>query len=102
MPCYSMDSAGDLVVEDGAWYYVKRVFKQHGSLVVTLPAHMCKNLDFKRGDYVVFEVDYDEKAVKFYRWHKRCPKKFPDYYGADFDRAVGCARPKAGARRVRV
>ena len=59
--------------------YIKRVFRQHGSLVVTLPIAVKKNLSIERGDYVVFEVNHGRKSVKFYRWRRGVPKHRSDY-----------------------
>lgn len=42
---------------------VKRVHKQHSSLVVTLPAEMCRMVGVARGDYVVFQWSGGERSV---------------------------------------
>ena len=62
--------------------YVKKVFRQHGSLVVTLPFHVRQRLSIERGDYVVFEVNNERKSVKFYRWRRGVSKSRADYGGA--------------------
>jgi len=35
---------------------VKRVFRQHSSLVIVLPLYLRKILDIKQGDHVVFHI----------------------------------------------
>ncbi len=42
----------------------KRIFKQHNSLVVTLPMLIRRKLDVKRGDYLLFEWSEQSKKVK--------------------------------------
>ena len=62
--------------------YVKRVYKQHNSLVITLPFTVRQRLSIERGDYVVFEVNNERKSVKFYRWRRGVSKSRADYGGA--------------------
>lgn len=45
---------------------VKRVFRQHTSLVIVLPLYLRKLLNIKQGDHVVFQVEDDQgKRVIF-------------------------------------
>lgn len=46
----------------------KRVFKQHNSLVVTLPILIRRKLGIKKGDYILFEWTEKSKKVKIDRF----------------------------------
>jgi len=46
----------------------KRVFKQHNSLVVTLPILIRRKLGIKRGDYLLFEWSDESKKVEIDRF----------------------------------
>lgn len=43
--------------------WVSRVHRQHKSLVITLRAGMCRELGIRKGDYVTFVTDADDKSV---------------------------------------
>lgn len=58
---------------------IKRVFKQHNSLVVTLPWWFRRWMKVERGDYLVFEQDDEGGQVKVYKWHKGVERSYPDY-----------------------
>lgn len=36
---------------------VKRVFRQHNSLIIVLPLHLRKLMNIQQGDHVVFHID---------------------------------------------
>lgn len=42
----------------------KRIFRQHNSLVVTLPVLIRQKLGVKKGDYLLFEWTEQSKTVK--------------------------------------
>ncbi|MBA7582012.1 hypothetical protein ES708_23931 [subsurface metagenome] len=49
-----------------AYEMVKRVFRQHSSLVIVLPLYLRKLLKIKQGDHVVFQIEDDQgKQVIF-------------------------------------
>ncbi|MBA7710130.1 hypothetical protein ES703_119062 [subsurface metagenome] len=49
-----------------AYEIVKRVFRQHSSLVIVLPLYLRKLLNIHQGDHVVFQVEDDQgKRVIF-------------------------------------
>lgn len=62
---------------------VKKVFKQHNSLVVTLPLLMRRDLGIQRGDHLVFEWDPKSKFCKVFKWHKKVERSYPDYGNED-------------------
>ena len=82
-----------------AWISIKRVFKQHASMVVTVPLIVRSRLDIERGDYVVFEYDEDEDVVKFYKWHKGMERSYPDYGHEDLRHKGGKKRTARGCGR---
>jgi len=43
-----------------AYEIVKRVFRQHSSLVIVLPLYLRKLLNIRQGDHVVFHVEDDQ------------------------------------------
>ncbi|MBA7619116.1 hypothetical protein ES703_26449 [subsurface metagenome] len=46
----------------------KRVFRQHNSLVVTLPILIRRKLGIKKGDYLLFEWSDKSKKVEIDRF----------------------------------
>ncbi len=49
-----------------AYEMVKRVFRQHSSLVIVLPLYLRKLLSIQQGDHVVFQIEDDQgKRVIF-------------------------------------
>ena len=75
---------------------IKRVFKQHASLVVTVPDFVKRHLDIQKGDYVVFEWDPGDESAKFYKWHKGVERSHPDYGYKDLRDTDRAKRAKRG------
>ncbi len=49
-----------------AYEMVKRVFRQHSSLVIVLPLYLRKLLSIQQGDHILFRVEDDQgKRVIF-------------------------------------
>lgn len=53
-------------------------------------------LSIEAGDYVVFELDEDEKFVKVYKWHKGVERSRPDYGYEDLRHQSRGKRVKKG------
>lgn len=75
---------------------IKRVFKQHASLVVTIPWFVRSELEVRRGDYVVFELDEKKKVAKFYKWHQGVERSYPDYGGKNLSNSGRAKRNERG------
>ncbi|MBA7539098.1 hypothetical protein ES705_31376 [subsurface metagenome] len=45
---------------------VKRVYRQHSSLLIVLPLYLRRSLGIQKGDYVLFRIEDDgDKRVTF-------------------------------------
>lgn len=58
---------------------IKKVFKQHNSLVVTLPVLLRRDLGIERGDHLVFEWDGESSLCEVYKWHEGVERSYADY-----------------------
>ena len=76
---------------------IKKVFKQHNSLVVTLPVVVRKDLGVERGDYLVFEWVPNAPFVKLYKHHQGVERRYADYGSKDL-RHQGRGKHAKGAR----
>lgn len=47
----------------GTLQFTSKVFRQHSSLVITLPKGVCEQLGISKGDVVLFEVEQGEVAA---------------------------------------
>lgn len=60
---------------------VKRVYRQHHSLVIVLPLYLRRLLGIQKGDYVLFQIEEDgDKRITFSKL---------DLKGADHGRGSG-------------
>lgn len=53
----------------GIW--IKRVYKQHSSFVVTLNKRMCLELGITKGDYLVFELKAGKQEATVIKYGRR-------------------------------
>ena len=49
-------------------HYIQKVQKQHRSLIVTIPKTVRDILGILAGDYAVFEIDEETKAVELQKF----------------------------------
>ena len=50
-----------------SWIAIKRVYRQHNSLVITLPMMVRRGLKITQGDYVEFEYKPDSKRAVIHK-----------------------------------
>lgn len=77
---------------------VKKVFKQHSSVVVTLPVLLRRDLGIERGDHLVFEWDPTGNFAKVYKWHRGVKRRYADYGTEDLRHQGGGKQSERGAK----
>jgi hypothetical protein len=74
--------------------WISPVYSQHGSLVVTLKAEMCRELELERGSHVMFEKVPGKQAVTMCKLSAIMGDSHGDSESTDRKGSAGKARAK--------
>lgn len=77
--------------------YVKKIYKQHRSLVVVIPPAIARGMGVKRGDYIVLRPFADPMYVELFKWVAETGRKNADYGRGDIEDQGGCLQSEGGA-----
>jgi len=77
--------------------FIKKIFKQHHSLVMVIPPAIARGLGVKRGDYVVLRPFADPLCVELFKWARESESKNADCGRGDIEDQGGCLQSEGGA-----
>jgi len=86
-----------MAIAVGSGIYVKKIFKQHHSLVIVIPPAIARGLGVKRGDYLVLDPFMDKTHCVMFKWERKVESKNADFGRGDIEDQGGRLQPEGGA-----